>query len=247
VPTTSIRTFPAKNSQPVMWIGRIRAGAFAATSGMPRMPEHNNRWNPKPLTAYWDDGRLIVHDSNQARCGSRTVWPETYRPRRGRHPGHRRDVGRAFGYKASIKPPAVLRVLHRKCGRGAVTVSSPAGKCSHRGMSWDAALHAAARTARTDKYARLHRSTSELPRRPFPRYSEFDAETRCWPGMMYATPSVRTGNGWYGWTSRTLMDARRAWLWPRSFGMESRWMNSTRSAPRHGRDRSGTTTITRRR
>jgi xanthine dehydrogenase YagR molybdenum-binding subunit len=180
--------------------------------------EHTNAMEPHAATAYWDDGRLIVHDSNQGAVAVQADLAALF----GLHAADVRVlaeyIGGGFGSKASTRPPAVLAAIASKVAGRPVTVTvsrqqmfaivgyrSPSLQHIRLGAEYNGQLISVdhlsyAQTSQVFEYAE---ETAEISR------------------MMYATPNVRTGHRLIRLDVPTTRWMRAPGFAPGSFALES--------------------------
>jgi xanthine dehydrogenase YagR molybdenum-binding subunit len=96
--------------------------AFAVDQWYATPAEHNNPMEPHAATAYWADGRPIVHDSNQGSVRIQSALAALFGLDAADVQVVAEYVGGGFGSKASIRPPAVLAAIASKVAGRAVTV-----------------------------------------------------------------------------------------------------------------------------
>jgi xanthine dehydrogenase YagR molybdenum-binding subunit len=192
--------------------------AFAVDQWYTTPAEHNNPMEPHASTAYWDDGRLIVHDSNQGSGRIQAVLAALFGLDAADVQVIAEYVGGGFGSKAAIRPPAVLAAIASQvAGRAVTVVVTRREMFSIVGCRTPTLQHI---RLGADKSARLT-SVDHLCYEQTSQIFEFAEETAVLSRIMYATPSVRTGHRLVRLDVPTPRWMRAPGFGPGSFGLES--------------------------
>jgi xanthine dehydrogenase YagR molybdenum-binding subunit len=192
--------------------------AFAVDQWYATPAEHNNPMEPHASTAYWDDGRLIVHDSNQGSGRIQAVLAALFGLDAADVRVIAEYVGGGFGSKAAIGPPAVLAAIASQvAGRAVTVVVTRREMFSIVGCRTPTLQHI---RLGADKSGRLT-SVDHLCYEQTSQIFEFAEETAVLSRIMYATPSVRTGHRLVRLDVPTPRWMRAPGFGPGSFGLES--------------------------
>jgi xanthine dehydrogenase YagR molybdenum-binding subunit len=165
--------------------------AFAVDQWYATPAEHTNPMEPHAATAYWDNGRLIVHDSNQGSVRIQSDLAALFGRDAAGVQVVAEHIGGGFGSKASIRPPAVLAAMASKVTGRAVTVAATRRQIfsivGYRSPSLQHLRLGADESGRLVCIDHLsYAQTSQI--------FEYAEETALPSRMMYATPNVRTGH-----------------------------------------------------
>jgi xanthine dehydrogenase YagR molybdenum-binding subunit len=192
--------------------------AFAVDQWYATPAEHNNPMEPHAATAYWDDGRLIVHDANQGPVRIQSDLAALFGLDAAGVQVIGEYVGGGFGSKASIRPPAVLAAIASKvAGRAVTVVVTRREMFSIVGCRTPTLQHI---RLGADESGHLS-SVDHLSYEQTSQIFEFAEETAVLPRMMYATPNVRTGHRLVRLDVPTPRWMRAPGFAPGSFGLES--------------------------
>ena len=196
----------------------FRQAAFAVDQWYATPAEHNNPMEPHAATAYWDDGRLIVHDSNQGSVRIQSALAALFGLDAAGVQVIAEYVGGGFGSKASIRPPAVLAAIASKVTARPVTVVlTRRAMFSVIGGRTPTLQHI---RLGADESGHLS-SVDHLSYEQTSQIFEFAEETAVLPRIMYATPNVRTGHRLIRLDVPTTGWMRAPGFAPGSFGLES--------------------------
>jgi len=192
--------------------------AFAVDQWYATPAEHNHPMEPHASTAYWDDGRLIVHDSNQGSGRIQTVLAALFGLDAAGVQVIAEYVGGGFGSKAAIRPPAVLAAIASQvAGRAVTVVVTRREMFSIVGCRTPTLQHI---RLGADESGHLS-SVDHLCYEQTSQIFEFAEETAVLSRIMYATPSVRTGHRLVRLDVPTPRWMRAPGFGPGSFGLES--------------------------
>jgi Molybdopterin-binding domain of aldehyde dehydrogenase len=147
---------------------------------------------PHAATAYWDDGGLIVHDSNQGSVRIQSVLAALFGLDAAGVQVIAEYVGGGFGSRPASGHPRHSPPSHRKWPGGPLRWSSPGGKCSR---SWGAALRRGSTygSEPMSPGASARSSISVTSRRR--RYSNSLKKPLCWPGSCTRHPTCAPATG----------------------------------------------------
>ena len=192
--------------------------AFAVDQWYATPTEHNNPIEPHAATAYWEDGGLIVHDSNQGPVRIQAVLAALFGLDAARVQVVGEYVGGGFGSKASIRPPAVLAAsAARMVGRPVTVVVTRREMFSIVGCRTPTLQHIRLGADKSGHLSAVDHLSYEQTSQIF----EFAEETSVLSRTMYATPNVRTGHRLMRLDVPTPRWMRAPGFGPGSFGLES--------------------------